>query len=357
MRILLSGYHNPRYVTVTEYIERALRSLGHELIIFNDRNHIFPGRLRKMVGMLQTISVSAINLKLVRQAERACPDIAIITGGHRINRWALRRLAQDQIRTVLWTIDAPRTSDIMPTTAGDYRHVFCQGTEYVDILREMGVADAHWLPMGCDPRIHRQVDVSPEERLQWGSPVAFVGSFYPCRADVLEKALRHELAIWGPGWEVLPFDSPLRACIRNAHTPPDIWTKIYSASNIVLSIHYRDPQNHFRVHQASPRVFEAMACGAFVLTDRQKDVLSLFKDGEHLVSFSDTADLDRKIAYFLKHADERREIAAAGKREVLRNHTYEHRMRQLLSRIGAPVTPPALAGGTASPSNAHPFAS
>jgi spore maturation protein CgeB len=198
--------------------------------------------------------------------------------------------------------------------------------------------------------------LSAEEKIQFGSDLVFVGSYYSRRAEILQALARHHLTVWGPGWEALSPDSPLRACLRKAHTPPDTWTKIYSASKIVLSIHYRNPENRFHVHQASPRVFEAMACGAFVLTDRQKDVLSLFKDGEHLVSFSDAADLDRKIAYFLKHAAERREIAEAGKREVLRNHTYDHRMRELFSRIGAPVSPAAPIAATAPPSGANHFA-
>ena len=156
---------------------------------------------------------------------------------------------------------------------------------------------------------------------------------------MLQAVLRHHPALWGPGWDVLPQTSPLRACIRGAHTQPGIWTKIYSATKIVLSIHYCDSENHFPVHQASPRVFEAMACGAFVLTDRQKDVLSLFKDGEHLVTFSDDADLDRKIAFFLEHADERQRIATAGRQEVLKNHTYENRLSRLLARMEATASP------------------
>ena len=195
--------------------------------------------------------------------------------------------------------------------------------------------------MACDPEVHRRVEISGEEKLKFGSDVVFVGSYYPQRAEMLQTVLRHHPALWGPGWDVLPPNSPLRACIRGAHTQPDIWTKIYSASKIVLSIHYCDSENRFPVHQASPRVFEAMACGAFVLTDRQKDVLALFKDGYHLVTFSDDADLDRKIAYYLDHADERERIAAAGRQEVLKNHTYENRLRRLLDRMGATVQPVA----------------
>ena len=87
------------------------------------------------------------------------------------------------------------------------------------------------------------------------------------------------------------------------------------------------------MHQADPRVFEAMACGAFVLTDRQKDVVSLFRDGEHLVTYDDDRDLRDKIGYFLRHPEERECIAAAGMREVLNNHTYSHRVKDLFANI------------------------
>ena len=341
MKILLSGYHNPHYLTVTEYIERAVRCLGHELIMFNDRDHFIPGRLRKRWKTLQAISLAAINMHLVKLAERTLPDITLISGGHRVTRTCLKRLRQRKLRTALWTTDAPRSSDLMMKTAFDYQHLFCQGSEYVDIFTQMGLAGAEWLPMACDPEMHRRVDVSAEEKLKFGSDVVLVGSYYPQRAEMIQAVLRHHPALWGPGWDALPPTSPLRTCIRGAHTQPEIWTKIYSASKIVLSIHYSDLENRFLVHQASPRVFEAMACGAFVLTDRQKDVLSLFKDGEHLVTFSDGVDLDRKIAYFLEHADERQRIAAVGRQEVLKNHTYENRLRRLLDRMGAKVQPVA----------------
>ena len=79
-----------------------------------------------------------------------------------------------------------------------------------------------------------------------------------------------------------------------------------------------------------------MACGGFVLSDRQKDVLALFKDGEHLVTFGDGKDLVDKIKYFLQHPEERKRIAVAGRREVLNKHTYTHRMQNLLSLISGP---------------------
>jgi spore maturation protein CgeB len=336
MKILVSGYHNPHFLTVTEYIEEALRSVGHEVVTFNDRDHIFPGRLRRKISLLQKLSVAAINRGLLKCAARAQPDVVLVTGGHRITKSALLRLTGMKVQTVLWTMDQPHASDIMLTTAPYYHYLFCQGTEYVDIFCRMGLSSAQWLPMACDPQVHRRVEVAGGEKLRFGSDVVFVGSYYPHRAELLQQVSTFNLGVWGPGWEVLPHGSPLRPFIRAAHTTPETWVRIYSASNIVLSIHYRDPQNRIPVHQASPRVFEAMACGAFVLTDRQPDVVSLFRGGEHLVVFDDDRDLREKIGYFLTHPEERERIAAAGMREVLDNHTYAHRVKELFAYIDRP---------------------
>ena len=330
MKMLLSGYHNPHYLTVTEYIERAVRCLGHELIVFNDRDHFIPGRLRKRWKPLQGLSLAAINLHLVKLAERTLPDIIIVTGGHRVTKSGLRSLIRKGFRVALWTTDFPDAEDLMRTTAFDYHFVFSQGTEYVEIFRNLGIAGARWLPMACDPQIHRPVHLSNDEKLRFGSDVVFVGSYYPWRAEYLEQLAGFDLAIWGPGWEQLPANSPLRTLIRGAHTPPETWLKIYNASKIVLAVHFRDSKKQFPVYQASPRVFEALACEAFVLTDRQRDVLSLFKDGEHLAAFNDANDLREKVSYFLAHANKRLRIAAAGRWEVLNKHTYTRRIETLL---------------------------
>jgi spore maturation protein CgeB len=338
MKILVSGYHNPHYLTVTDYIERAIRLSGHGLSLFNDRKHIFPGRLRRKVAFLQKLSLLSINRAFVDLAEHIRPDGIVVTGGHRISRGALQRLSKLKTRLVLWTTDVPRVSDIMLQTAPLYKHIFCQGTEYRDLFHENGLVRAEWLPMACDPFLHGRVTVSADEQKQFGSDIAFVGSFYPERAELLQALTDQRLAVWGPGWEVLPADSRLHRFIRGSHTNFDAWVKIYSASRIVLSIHYRNSRYPYPVHQASPRVFEAMACGAFVLTDRQKDVLTLFKDGQHLVTFSDADDLKKKITHYLNHEEERRNIAEAGKREVLSKHTYPIRVQHLLARAALAVS-------------------
>ena len=334
MKILLSSYHNPHFQTITEYIENAIKALGHDLVAFDDRQHIVPGRLRHHIGWLNQIDLNHINRSLISLAQETRPDLLIVAGGHRLTARTVQQLTDKGIIAALWTIDAPRNFQPIIDTSPFYHHIFCQGTEAIKLLNTAGIKGAHWLPMACDPDLHRSVELSTETKKQYGNDLVFVGSYYPNRAELFQKLTDFDLGIWGPGWEKLKSDSPLRRFLKKEQVKPETWLKIYSAGKIVLATHYQDPENRFPVYQASPRIFEALACGAFVITDNQRDVILLFKGGEHLVYYDNPDDLIEKIKYYLNHPSERERIALQGREEVLKNHTYEHRIEKLLSVVG-----------------------
>ena len=334
MKILFSGYHNPHFLTITEYMERAIKALGHNLTSFDDRQHIIPGRVRQRIQWFHQFDLRHINKKIISLALETKPDIAIITGGHRITSRTVTTLKDRGVCTVLWTIDPPIDFQPIIDVAPLYDYIFCQGTEAIELLSREGIQGAKWLPMACDPSEHRPVELSAEEKEHYGNDIVFVGSYYPNRAELFENISDFDLGIWGPGWEKLEAKSKLRRCIKGSHTPPSEWLKIYSASKIVLVTHYQDPEERFPVYQASPRIFEAMACGAFVVSDNQRDVFSLFKDGEHLVRFDNPVELIEKIKYYLDQSEERERTATQGREEVLKNHTYEHRIKKLFSVAG-----------------------
>ncbi|MCK4821561.1 hypothetical protein KA005_37690, partial [bacterium] len=106
------------------------------------------------------------------------PDIAIITGGHRITARTVKTLKDNGICMILWTIDPPRDFQPIIDVAPLYDHIFCQGTEAVELLNHAGVKGAHWLPVACDPGQHRPVEFSAEEKMLYGNDVVVAGSYY-----------------------------------------------------------------------------------------------------------------------------------------------------------------------------------
>ncbi|PKN02046.1 MAG: hypothetical protein CVU77_01105 [Elusimicrobia bacterium HGW-Elusimicrobia-1] len=333
--ILLAGYHNPRYPTITEYVEKAVRESGFGLTSFDDRSYGVPGFLRSAWKKIDNAALSAMNERFCRLAEASRPDLCIVTGGHRISPRSIERIKSYGIKTVLWTIDAPSADfEYIIAAARVYDKVFCGGTEAVKILERAGVKNPAWLPFACSPDDHKPAPLDDKEKKTLSRDVVFVGTvnplIYPFRSAVLESIADYNLGVWGPGVRRIPSSYALRSRIVAEHTPPSVWTKIYSAAKIVLCMHYADPAGGFPCRQASPRVYEALACGAFVLCDAQPDAAALFSDGEHLVYFKNPYDLRVKLDYYLAHPDDRLRIASAGRKLALAEHTYLRRLETIL---------------------------
>lgn len=328
IKIVFSGYHNPHFITITEYVERAIRGFGYQLVSFDNRRFLIPGRIRDRFPLLEEMDLKRINHRLIRLIDSYHPQIFLETGGYRILPETVEKIKKRKIKTVLWTIDVPRNFQPIIEAAFCYDFVFCGGTEAIEILEKHGLRDTYWLPFACDPEIHKPVCLTPEEKQKYGSDVVFVGSFYPNRLKILESILDFNLAIWGPGWDKVPAGHPLKNHIKGGQLKPEEWRRIYSAAKIILVIHYRNKE--IPCYQASPKVYEALACGGFILVDDQRDVFKLFKDGTHLVRFYNTADLKDKIKYYLEHEEQRNKIAQQGYNEILDRHTYKHRIEKII---------------------------
>ncbi|MBK7552824.1 MAG: hypothetical protein IPI61_14725 [Syntrophaceae bacterium] len=211
MKILFSGYHNPHYETVTEYMERALRALGHEVIVYDDRRHVIPGRIRSRVGWLHRLDLACINRRLAEAARRGAVDAVVVTGGDRILPETVDRIRAMGIVTALWTTDPPKGHVPHLKVAPRYDHIFCQGSEFVELLRETGTDRARWLPVGCEPASHHPIELTEEERRLWGSDVVFVGSHYPEREALFEALADFDLALWGRAGGISAMAPPSRA--------------------------------------------------------------------------------------------------------------------------------------------------
>jgi len=86
------------------------------------------------------------------------------------------------------------------------------------------------------------------------------------------------------------------------------------------------------------RVFEAMMSGSLLLTERiGNGLFQLFSDSVHLVTYAPDDDIEAadKIAYYVDHKEEARQIGEAGREEIIRAHLPHHRAQTLLSAISS----------------------
>ena len=104
--------------------------------------------------------------------------------------------------------------------------------------------------------------------------------------------------------------------------------KVFHSSKINLNITLRSIASGIPA-----RVFDVMSIGGFMLSNWQQEIPELFVEGKEIVTYKTPEELIEKADYYLQHDEERARIAANGYRKVKEQHTYEHRLAQIISII------------------------
>ncbi len=77
------------------------------------------------------------------------------------------------------------------------------------------------------------------------------------------------------------------------------------------------------------RMFQAPGVGTCLLTDTGRNMSDLFVEDQEVVTYSSVEECIEKVNYLLEHDDVRRQIAAAGQKRTLKDHTTINRCRQI----------------------------
>ncbi len=77
------------------------------------------------------------------------------------------------------------------------------------------------------------------------------------------------------------------------------------------------------------RMFEATGVGSCLLTDTGKNMADLFEEDHEVVSYSSIEECIEKVNYLLEHDNVRRQIALAGQRRTLKDHTVMNRCQRI----------------------------
>lgn len=108
----------------------------------------------------------------------------------------------------------------------------------------------------------------------------------------------------------------------------DVMPYVFHCSKINLNISLRSIRSGIPL-----RAFDIIGCGGFLLSNYQADFADCFVAGEDFDFYEDENDLLNKLDYYLSHDSIRAEIAANGQRKLTEQHTFLHRIRQMLEVI------------------------
>lgn len=279
----------------------ALRNLGHEVRHFESWNR----------GLYRNIG--QMNRELLEVVEEFRPDV-MLTVQMFFELW-LETLdlirARGDVATISWATDDSwkyrevsrfigHSYDAMTTTY-DYVVPRYHADGIRNVFLTQWAVSSGWLS-------------KPIPASQCRHAVSFVGAAHGDRAAIIRRLLAQgiEVACFGHGWP--------QGSVAAEEIP-----RIMRES--IISLNFTNSKG---ADQIKARTFEVPGAGGFLLTGSVPGLERFYVPGSEIATFDNFEGLVRAIRHFLAHPEERNAIASSGNDRTRTEHTYEHRMAQVL---------------------------
>lgn len=149
------------------------------------------------------------------------------------------------------------------------------------------------------------------------------------RTDCVRATLPHNPLIVGDkGWKQV---------FRKVETPWRLHREISYYSELPHFYPFSDINFNCTSKQmkgaVNQRLFDVPATGSFLLTDWREQMEGLFEPGSEVACFHSPEEAADLVRYYIDHPAQRQRVALAARRRVLAEHTWEHRLRTLVTHM------------------------
>jgi spore maturation protein CgeB len=314
----------------------SLEALGHQVRCYFYRSIAAPSlawsaRLKRWIT--PDDPVANMNGDLLRDILGDTPDLVFINKGEMIFPETIRAIRR-VTKVVAWYVDSPlwfnSSSHYIANSLRYLDVAFVFDGYYIPEMARWGCTRTAVLSFGCEPTIHRKVQLPEDEHEYYSSDICFIGNYHGVASDresILTHLASYNLKIWGDGWQHSPIVQLRQKWMGKSLSIADL-AKAYAGAKLSLNVTY--PHS---ITEPNMRTFEAPACNTLLLNDNLPGLTRFFTPGQEIEVYTSIEDLIRKVDYYLAHPEEASRIAAAGQRRAHRDHTYQIRMTEMLSAV------------------------
>ncbi|PFA18408.1 glycosyltransferase [Bacillus cereus] len=250
---------------------------------------------------------------------------------------------KNNIPTVFWNKEDPVHFDRFIETAKRFDYIFTTDKNMIPFYEERaGHSRVYALPFAAQPVIHNPIKIVEKRE----NKACFAGSYYRHHEErsidmdrVLDNAAKYGLDIFDRNYEknkkgLMPnhrfperFDHYIKGSLKYYEID-----KAYKGYKVMINVNtVKQSPTMF-----SRRVFEGLACGTPVVSTYAQGVENIFGD---LVYISeDESEINQAFDSLLNDERAYRKKSLLGIREVLSKHTYTHRLKYIIEKIGMRVT-------------------
>ncbi|MBE6499602.1 MAG: glycosyltransferase [Methanobrevibacter thaueri] len=217
---------------------------------------------------------------------------------------------------IMWNISHP--ADVSIDEYENFDFVFIASEKFANEINNKTNVLVKPLLQCTDPEVFYYIDNE-----KFNDELLFVGVTRGIFREIVKdiNKTNHNFSVYGYGWDRYIN----KKFIKGDFIPNNILNQAYSSCKILLNDHWEDMKdNDF----PSNRLFDALACGTFVISDNIESSNILFEG--NIINYTDFKDLNKKVEYYLTHDDKRKSIANVGREIVLKYHTFDNRVDEIL---------------------------
>jgi spore maturation protein CgeB len=334
VRVFLLGY--AAYPDSFEWhVADSLRHLGCEVHPFNRHGArsgpmgVFGRAAGKLVNSIVREPERLQEGRLLRELREFAPSLVMVLLGSQVSPKTVELIRKiTRAPVVCWCQDQMTTLGRQYLLGAGYDAVFVKDRYMQDLFSRMIKSTKfHYLAEACNPRVHRPIPLTAADHAHYGCDVMLAGSIYYYRQEILQNLTRLDVKLWGfrPDWMV----DRLPGQFKGRYVHGDDKVRATLAARICLNtLHYAE------VDSLNCRAFEIAGCGGFQLVTSVAVVPEHFKADEEIVVFRNIEELTEKVRHYLQHPEAASAIAERGRLRAHRDHTYEHRLRDILTIAG-----------------------
>lgn len=327
LRTIYNGYKN------------AFIDLGHsfkELTAADDDHKLIFERYNPdiLITSLSPYHLKFLNLDLIKQYRKKGLKVFV-----NIPLWNTPHNSLNENTSLSKNIDYINL--IKSGDFGDVYYNICEQDDYrMQGFEKECHIKYHTIPLAADKRLNFY-----DHDKKYKAEISFIGTNLPHKRQSFKKYLfplknNYDLKLYGQDWTLKDktlgwcqrfgqyFNIKFLESIQKPKLPLDAERKIYSSSVISINIH-EDHQKKYG-GDCNERTFKVPLCQGFEITDNVKCIKKYFKEGEEIIIAENEKDWFEKIDFYLKNTEKRTQIIEAGRERVLKDHTYNNRVEQII---------------------------
>lgn len=330
MNIIIIG--NKGFDTLEYHFADSFRFLGHQVTIV-DISDVIPASY--------TINYHAIKYfkrydeflfrRLAKRVIDLNPDLVI--GTYRfINPLCIQSIKKELplIPIIHINPDAITTFEYQQIFASPYDFYFTKDPFIVNFMQAKMKLNAHYLPEALNPRVHQSPHVNRLDlEKSVGIDVVSFGTMYPYRAKMISELIKQGIDVTLFGVPDRRFSSEeISRNFINEYITGNRKAEILFGSKIIFNnFHYAE------IESSNVKYFEISGIGGFQICDYKPILEEYSKIDVNKYTYKTIDEAIELIKYYLPRPEERHRLADEQMEYFHQNHTYEHRVTQILNTI------------------------